>query len=85
MHEKISTQQLEEALRGDYQTFLAGVVDAVNQAPAGRIIAASEEPVRQAAARLRQRSYEQALQFRQQQSEPAFSPWAHGGGAEVGE
>jgi len=85
MPEKISTQQLENALRGDYQTFLAEVVEAVNQAPAGRIIADSEQPVRQAAALFRQRSYQKALQFRQQQSEPAFSPSTQGGGADVGE
>lgn len=85
MREKISTQQLEKALRGEFKTLIAEVVQAVNQAHPGRIIPDSEEPVRQAAALFRRRLYEKALQLRQQQSEQAFSPSAHGAGADLGE
>ena len=85
MPEKISTPQLEKALRGEFKTLLAEVVEAVNQAQPGRIIPDSEEQVRQAVALFRQRLYEKALQFRQQQSEPAFSPSAPRAGADVGE
>ena len=75
MCESISTQQLKEALGGDFDTLLQGVVDTINQAQPGRIIADSEEPVHQATAVFRGRLYQQALQLRQQQSQPAFSPW----------
>ncbi len=85
MHEKISTPQLEKALRGEFKTLLAEVVEAVNQAQPGRIIPDSEEPVRQAVALFRQRLYEKALQLRQQHSEPAFSPSASRAGADLGE
>ena len=85
MHEKISTQQLEQALRGEFKTLVVAVVEAINQAEAGRIIADSEEAVRQATARFRQRVYQKALQLRQQQSEPAFSPSAPRAPAPLGE
>jgi hypothetical protein len=85
MHEKISTQQLEKALRGEFKILVAEVAEAVNQAQAGRIIADSEEVVRQATARFRQRVYQKALQLRQQQSEPAFSPSAPRAPSDVGE
>jgi len=85
MHEKISTQQLEKALRGEFKTLLAEVVEAINQAPPGRIIPESEEPVRQATGRFRQRVYAKALQLRQQQKEPTFSPSAPRARADVGE
>jgi hypothetical protein len=76
MHENISTQQLKRALGGDWDTLLQEVVDAVNQAQPGRIIADSEGPVHQATAVFRGRLYQKALQLRQQQSQPAFSPCA---------
>jgi hypothetical protein len=85
MHEKISTQQLEKALRGEFKTLIAEVVEAVNGAQPGRIIPDSEEPVRQATAMFRRRLYEKALQLRHQQSQPAFSPSTHRTGPELGE
>ena len=74
MPKKVSTQQLEKALRGEVKTLIDEVVEAVNQARPGRIIPDSEERVRQATALFRQRLYERALQLRQKQSEQAFSP-----------
>jgi hypothetical protein len=85
MHENISTQQLKKALGGDFDTLLQEVVNAVNQAQPGRIIADSERPVHQATAVFRGRLYQKAIQFRQQQSEPAFSPSAPRTGPDVGE
>ncbi len=85
MHEKISTQQLEKALRGEFKTLIAEVVEAVNQAQPGRIIPDSEEPVCQATAVFRRRLYEKALQLREQQSQPAFSPSTPRAGTELGE
>ena len=85
MHEKITASQLKKAVRGEFDGLINEVVEAVNQAQAGRIIADSEEPVRQASALFRRRLYEKAVQSRQQQSEPAFSPCAQRGWSEVGE
>lgn len=85
MPEQVSTQQLEQALRGEVKTLIAEVVEAVNQAQPGRIIPDSEQQVREATALFRQRLYEKALQLRQQQSEPAFSPSAQRSPAAVGE
>ena len=85
MPEKISTQQLEQALRGEIKTLVTEVVAAVNQAQPGRIIPDSEQQVRQATALFRQRVYEKALRLLQEQGEPAFSPSAPGAGTDVGE
>jgi len=85
MDKKITAPQLKKALRGEVDTLIEEVVKAVNQAQPGRIIPDSEEPVRRASALFRQRLYERALALRQQQDEPAFSPWAQRRRAEVGE
>jgi hypothetical protein len=85
MHEKITAQQLKQAVRGEFDGLINEVVAAINQAQAGRIIADSEQQVRQASGLFRRRLYEKALQFRQKQSEPAFSPSGQGAGSEVGE
>jgi len=76
MHEKITGSQLKKAMGGEVDTLIEDVVKAVNQAQPGRIIADSEELVRQASALFRQRLYERALQLRQQHTEAAFSPCA---------
>jgi hypothetical protein len=85
MREKITVAQLKKAMSGDVEVLFEEVVKAVNQAQPGQIIAESEEPVRQAMGLFRQRLYGKALQLRQQQSEPAFSPCAPGAGADMGE
>lgn len=85
MSEKISAPQLEKVLRGEFKTLVAEVVEAINQAQPGRIIADSEEPVRQATALFRRRLYAKAVQLRQQQEESAFSPSPRRVGSDVGE
>jgi hypothetical protein len=74
MENKITAEQLKEALAGDFGKLIEQVVQAVNNAQTGRIIADSEESVRDASAEFRQRLYQKALRLRQQLSEPAFSP-----------
>lgn len=74
MEDKIKAEQLKETLAGDFDKLIEQVVQAVNNAQPGRIIADSEEPVRDACAEFRQRLYQKALRIRQQLSEPAFSP-----------
>lgn len=64
MQERLTAPELKQAMRGEIDTLIEDVVKAVNEAPPGRIIAASEELVRQASGVFRQRLYERALQFR---------------------
>ena len=83
MDDKITAQQLKEVLGGDLDELIAQVVEAVNAARPGKIIAESEEPVRDASATFRQALYEKALEIRQRQSESAFSPSADRPGGDM--
>jgi len=74
MESKISVTELKKALEPELDHLLEEVALAVSHAPYGRIIADSEEPVRDAAALFRQQLYQKAITIRQQQIEPAFSP-----------
>ena len=71
---KMSREQYIEAMRGQFEALLGGVADAVNDAPGGRIIHASEEKVRDLFANFRQVAYEAALQTRIDAAEAAFPP-----------
>ncbi len=63
-------------LRQEMETVLGQVADAINNAPDGDIIAASECQVRDLFARLRRQAYELGLQMRIDAAEAAFSPSA---------
>ena len=73
--QKVSAEELEKLLAGDIHRLAEQVAEAMNSAQPGRIIADSEEPVRDAHAEFRQRVYEQALSLLQSKQE-AFSPSA---------
>lgn len=73
---KLDVTQLEVLVREDIEKCLQEVTVAVNQAPEGAIIDGSEEPVREALARLRQAIYQKAIQQRVDAAEAAFSPSA---------
>jgi len=75
---KISLEELKAALAGDMDELLEEVVEAMNSAEPGRIIADSEEPVRDASSEFRQRLYQKAVDLLQAKQE-AFPP---PGGAE---
>jgi uncharacterized protein (DUF362 family) len=62
-------------LAADFDQFVAAVAQTLNAAQAGRIIADTEEPVRQAHAVFRERAYEKAIRLLQDRQE-AFSPSA---------
>ncbi len=53
---------------------LGKVADAVNDAPAGRVIRDSEQKIFDLFAKLKQEAYELALQMRVDAAEAAFSP-----------
>ena len=71
---KMSREQYIEAMRGKFEEILGGVADAVNNAPEGRIINASEEQVRDLFADFRRVAFEAALQARIDAAEAAFPP-----------
>jgi len=70
---KITTEQLTKAMDAEYQKLVQQVKDAVNLAPDGAVISGSEELVREAMARFRQKVYEKAVQLRTQAAQAAFS------------
>jgi hypothetical protein len=72
----LDAKQLEESLREDFERCLAAVVQAVDGARIGAIIDESEEPVREATGRLRQKIFEKAIQMKTEAAEAAFSPSA---------
>jgi hypothetical protein len=57
------------------------IADAVNAAPTGRVISGSEMQVRDLMEKLRQKSYELAVQMRVDSHESTFSPSGQGGQA----
>ena len=56
------------------ERLLREVTEAINAAPDGAVIAGSEEVVRDAVARFRQRLYERGIQLRTDAAKAAFSP-----------
>lgn len=72
---KVTAEQIEAVLRGDIRTLAEEMAAAMNSARAGRIIADSEEPVRNAHGRFRQAAYQKAVSLLQVKQE-AFSPSA---------
>jgi len=71
---QLSPEALLQSLRGHFEELCRGVADAVNQAPAGQVINASEEKVRDLFADFRRQAYQTALQLRIDAAEAAFPP-----------
>ena len=71
---EIEVEKLKELLKKDFEDCIAEVVKAIDTAKAGSIIDDSEEPVRIATSKLRQRIFQKALQMKTDAAEAAFSP-----------
>ena len=71
---KIDREKLRRELVGEFERVVAEVADAVDAAPAGRVIRDSEEKVRDSLDRFRQVVYEKALQEKIDGLEAAFPP-----------
>ncbi len=71
---QVSPTALLESLRARFEELCKGVADAVNQAPAGQVINASEEKVRDLFADFRRQAYQTALQLRLDAAEAASPP-----------
>ena len=81
---KVNRAALRAKLLAEFERTVESVADAVDNAPAGRVIRDSEEPARVALDRLRSAVYEAALQAKVDAAEAAFPPSAqsgHGKGA----
>ena len=70
----VSAEALMEQLREKFEQLCRGVADAVNHAPPGQVINASEEKVRDLLAGFRQTTYQAAVQLRLQAQEAASPP-----------
>ena len=71
---KLSRDEYIRQMRREIEETLGQVADAVNEAPPGHVISASEEKVRDLFAGLRQKAYETAVQMRVDAAEAAFPP-----------
>lgn len=70
----IDEKDLQTALQREFESCIEEVTKAVNGAGAGSVIDESEEPVRKALAKLRQKVFEKALQMKTDAASAAFSP-----------
>lgn len=71
----ITAKELQSALDHELQVMFQDVAEAMNCAKAGSIIADSEEPIRDANVKFKQKVYQKALDLLQQK-QGAFSPSA---------
>ena len=72
----VTAEEIESLLAGEIHALASEMAAAMNTAKAGRIIADSEEPVRDAHGKFRQQAYEKVLGLLQAKQE-AFSPSAN--------
>jgi hypothetical protein len=76
--QRITAEELVAQLQGDLGELAEKMASAINSAKLGRIIADSEEPVRDAHAIFRQQAYQKAIDLLSKQlAQEAFSPSAH--------
>ena len=72
---RITAEELEAVLQADIKALAEKMAAAINKAKAGRIIADSEELVRDAHAEFRQQAYQRALDLLQNKAmQEDFSP-----------
>ena len=72
---RVNVEELKQVMAADFDLLVQRVAEAMNGAKDGRIIADTEELVRDANAEFRQRVYGEALRLLQSKQE-AFSPSA---------
>ncbi len=73
---QLSPDTLRDRLQARFEQLCQEVAAAVNQAPAGQIITASEEQVRDLFADFRHAAYQAAVQARLDAAQAAFPPSA---------
>jgi len=78
---KFNVDAYVASMHQEFERLMREVARAVNDAPTGQVINASEHQVRDAMGEFRTRAYERALQMRVDAAEAAFSP----GGSDDGQ
>src|SRR4051812_8832964 len=73
---QLSAQDLLDQMRGQFEKLCSDVAAAVNQAPPGQVINASEEKVRDLLADFRLATYQAAVQLRMEAAQAASPPSA---------
>jgi 4-alpha-glucanotransferase len=73
---KLDREAYQNQMRAEFERVLQEVADAVDNAPQGRVIRASEEKARDALDRFRRIAYEKAIQMKVNAAEAAFPPSA---------
>jgi hypothetical protein len=73
---RLDRTKLREVLLAEFDRVVVEVSDAIDDAPAGRIIRDSEEKARDTLDRFRQVVYERAMQAKVDAAEAAFPPSA---------
>jgi hypothetical protein len=73
---QLSPDALLDQLRGRFEKLCHDVAAAVNDAPAGRVLNASEERVRNLLADFRRATFQAAVQLRLDAAQAAFPPSA---------
>jgi hypothetical protein len=71
---QLSSDDFRQQLQQRFEQLCQQIADAVNQAPPGQVISASEERVRDLVADFRQHAYQAALQARLDAAQAAFPP-----------
>jgi hypothetical protein len=69
-------KKFKQQMRAELEVLMEEMVEAVDNAPAGRIIRDSEEKVRDLFAEFRQKAFEKAMQAKVDAAEAAFPPSA---------
>jgi len=73
--QRIAAEELQAQLQSDLKVLAEEIASAINRARSGRIIADSEEPVRDAHAVFRRKAYQRALDLLQKKAlQEGFSP-----------
>lgn len=75
---KLDVAAYAAAMQADFEKTMRGVAEAVNSAPEGYVINASEEKVRDVLGEFRAKAFQCALQMRVDAAEAAFSPGGQG-------
>jgi hypothetical protein len=73
---QLSAEDLRQQLRARFESLCQAIADAVNQAPPGQVINASEEKVRDLFADFRHQAFQAAIQARLDAAQAAFPPSA---------
>lgn len=71
---KLDREAYRQQMREEFERALNNVAEAVDSAPAGRVIRDSEHKAREALDRFRRVAYEKAMQLKIDAAEAAFPP-----------